>query len=405
MPGVSVRKVEDDQNFRSGDMRVFFEFPWTVYKNDPNWVPPLLSFRRNLLTRSKNPAWEYLEGEFYVAWRGDKPVGTIAAFINKLHNKTWDEKLGWFGFFECFDDQEAATALLKAASDYALKQGMTALRGPANFSVNDECALLIENFEPPLILMPYNPPYYQKLIESSGLGLTKIMDLESWHATPEMLRAADYDVVTQKLRRVVEKTKQRYNVTIRRPTLATLKDDLQALQQVYTTAWQKNWGMIPPTEKEVEHLFADLKDYYDPTLACFAEMNGQLVAFLLGLPDMNQVLIKAYARPGTPEIITLLKAAWYWKIRPRLTGKHTIIRERVLLFGVKPEFRLKGIDAAMLLDIFEKLVNHPTYKDNDGGWFLETNQPILQIMSTLHTIQYKRYRFYQRPLTPGLPGQ
>src|SRR5579859_4196687 len=363
MPGVTVRKVEDDLNFRSGDMRVFFEFPWTVYKNDPNWVPPLLSFRRNLLDKTKGALWEYLEAEYYIAWRGDQPVGTIAAFVNNLHNKTWDEKLSWFGFFECFDDQEAATALLQAAVDYGIRRGMTAMRGPANFTTNDECALLIENFEPPLILMPYNPPYYQKLIESSGLGLTKVMDLESWHATPEIVRGAVGDEITQKLKRVIEKTKKRYNVTIRVQTLKTLKQDLKALQEVYKVAWEKNWGAIPATEKEVENLFRDLKDYYDPTLAVLAEVNGELVAFGLGLPDMNQLLHKVYPNPRTPEFITLLKALWYWKIRPRLTGKHVIVRDRTMLFGIKPQYRLKGVDAALLLTIFERLSDHPVYRD------------------------------------------
>jgi len=398
MANVTIRKVAEPLNFRSGDMRVFMEFPWTVYKNDPNWVPPLVSLRRNLLNISKNPAWEYLEGNYYIAWRGDQPIGTIAAFINKRHNEIWHEQLGWFGWFECLDDQEAATALLKQALEYVQSRGVTAMRGPANFTTNDECALLIENFSPPVLLMPYNLPYYQKLIENSGLGLAKIMDLESWYTTRENLAGRDKDVISQKLTRIVEKTKTKYGIMVRRPTLGTLKKDLKALQGVFSSAWIRNWGAIPPSDVEVDHLFADLKDYYDPSLACFAEINGELVAFLLGLPDLNQALIKSRPHPRVPELITLVRTLWFWKIIPALTGRHIVNRQRVLLFGIKPEHRLKGVDAVILNDMFDILSHHKVYRESDAGWFLETNQPMLSILKAMQLVEYKRYRFYQCPL-------
>lgn len=395
---LSVRKVENDRNFSSGDMKTFFEFPWTIYKNDPNWVPPLLSIRRNLLDKGKNPGWEYMDGEYYIAWRGDQPVGIIAAFVNHRHNEVWKEETGWFGFFECFDDQEAATALLKAASDYSVQQGMTAIRGPANFTLNDECALLIEGFTRPAILMPYNPPYYQRLIEESGLSFAKIMDLESWYSNPDLLAGPDRTGLPEKLIRVAERTKQKRNIVVRSSTLSSLKDDLQKLKGVFASAWEKNWGAVPPTEREVEHLFDDLKDYYDPELARFAEINGEMVGFLLGLPDMNEVLIKAYPRPGDPELLTLIKALWYWKIKPRLTGKPGIRGNRVLLFGIKPEYRAIGVDAVMNLDLFQGFLKSGKYWDCDAGWFLETNQPMLALARAVKAVPYKRYRFYQRPL-------
>jgi hypothetical protein len=400
MPGVIVRKVENDIDFRSGDMRVFFEFPWKVYKNDPNWVPPMLSLRRNLLDRKKNPTWEYLQGEYYVAWRGDQPVGTIAGFINKRHNETWNEHIGWFGWFECFDDPEAATALLQTASDYVKKQGMDAIRGPANFTLNDECALLIENFSRPVLLMPYNAPYYQRLIESSGLEFGKVMDLESWYVNPAMMNESAGAETVEKMKRIVEKTKQKRGITIRSITLKTLKGDLRALKDVFASAWIRNWGAVPPSDLEVEHLFTDLKDYYDASLARFAEVDGQIVSFVLGLPDMNQVLSKAYARPGVPDLVTQLAALWHWKIKPIFTRKPSIKGERILLFGIKPEYRGIGVDAAILLDLFNGLVKHPVYWDTDCGWFLENNQPMLQLAKAMKAKCYKRYRFYQRAFTP-----
>jgi len=401
MAGVVVRKVEDDTNFRSGDMKVFFEFPWTVYKNDPNWVPPLVSGRRNLLDRTKNPTWEYIDGNYYIAWRGDKPVGIIAAFINKRHNEHFNEKLSWFGWFECLDDQEAATALLQTAIDFGKQKGMEAVRGPASFTLNDECSLLIENFSRPVILMPYNPPYYQRLIETAGLGYTKVMDLESWHSDPESLAGKDGTELPQKLIRVTEKLKEKNRIVIRTPTLKTLKADLLALKEIFALAWHDRWGAIEPSDAEVDHLFDDLKDYFDPTLVRFAEIDGEIVSFVLGLPDMNQVLSKAYGRPGVPDILTQLAALWHWKIKPIFTRKPSITGNRILLFGIKPKHRGKGVDAAILLDLFQGLLKHPTYWDNDSGWFLETNQPMLQLAKSMKGKRYKRYRFYETPLIPG----
>ncbi|HLY28961.1 MAG TPA: hypothetical protein VKQ72_21620, partial [Aggregatilineales bacterium] len=156
---LSVRKVES-----ASDLKAFVEFPWTVYKGDPNWVPPLLSQRKALLDRKKNPGWDYMEGDLFVAYRGSQPVGTVSAVINHNHNKFWKENIGWFGFFECFDDQEVANALLQTATDHVKKLGATeGMRGPASFSLYDEFGLLIEGFERPVILMPYTQPYYPGL--------------------------------------------------------------------------------------------------------------------------------------------------------------------------------------------------------------------------------------------------
>ena len=161
---VAVRKVEN-----AGDFRAFFEFPWHLYKNDPHWVPPLLSMRRDLLDKEKNPAWaEYMEGDYFAAWRGDQIVGTIVAYINHRHNKFHEEHIGWFGAFEVYDDQEAATALLETAAEWVKSRGYDAVRGPQTFTTHEECGLLVDGFTRPTLLMPYNYPYYQQLVENAG---------------------------------------------------------------------------------------------------------------------------------------------------------------------------------------------------------------------------------------------
>lgn len=383
---VTVRKVQNDADFKA-----FFEFPWTIYKGDPNWVPPLLSIRRGLLDKKKNPSWEYMSGDYFVAWRGDTPVGTIAAFINHRHNDTWNEKVGWFGFFETVNDPAVASALLKAAADYVRAAGdYTAIRGPANFTVNDEFGLLIENFSRPMLLMPYNHPYYQKLIEESGVGYAKVMDLYSWYSNPEQIQVEG--ALPAKLVRVVDKLKQRSDITIRKPDVKNLKQELKLLQDIYTKAWERNWGNVPPTDHEIDHLFKDLKDYVDADLGRFGMVKGKEVGFLLALPDMNQVLQRAYPHPGEPEIVTMLKALWHWKLSPKITG------QRILLFGVLPEYRGLGVDAAMCLSFFEYAI-HGKYPDTDAGWVLEINQPMNSLITAFHAQLYKRYRVFEKSLT------
>jgi hypothetical protein len=380
---LTIRKVDTPADFK-----IFLEFPWTIYKDDPNWVPPLLSMRKLLLDKKKSPSWDYLEGDYYLAFRGDKPVGTISAVVNHIYNKFWEIKVGWFGFFECFDDQEAATALLKAASEHIKSLGpYTGMLGPANFTMNDECGLLIENFSQPVLLMPYNKPYYRKLIEESGLGFAKAMELYSWYSNPDLIQSEGG--LPAKLVRVVEKTRERNGIKIRKPDTKKLKQELATIRSIWENAWEKNWGFQPPTDKELDHLFKDLKDYVDPALARIAEIDGKAVGFLLALPDMNQALKAAYPNPQTPEIITLLKVLWHWKIRPKITG------QRILLMGVLPEYRSKGADAAMNLSFFEEGIRNKYY-DTDAGWVLETNQPMNQLSVSFHAKLYKRYMVYER---------
>jgi len=173
------------------DRMAFIKFPWRIYKGDPYWVPPLISDRKKFLDPTKNPSFEHmdvalfiLEGMFKpegpavpvaaapgatlpIPVTGEEPVGTIAAIINHQHNRFHNEEVGFFGFFESVNDREVAHTLLETACDWVAKRGMKAIRGPVNFSTNDECGLLVDGFDsPPVVLMPYNPPYYPELIES-----------------------------------------------------------------------------------------------------------------------------------------------------------------------------------------------------------------------------------------------
>ncbi|HEX3053656.1 MAG TPA: GNAT family N-acetyltransferase [Aggregatilineaceae bacterium] len=381
---VVVRPVTSKQDYQA-----FFNFPWVLYKNDPYWVPPLLGYQKHKLDKKKNPTWQHLEGEYYVAWRGDKPVGTIAAFINHRHNEFQHEHIGFFGAFEVYDDQEAANALLETAAEYVRGKGYDALRGPATFSTNEECGVLIEGFDdPPLVLMPYNYPYYQRLMENAP-GFEKAMDLYSYYIT--LRRIQDAREKLDKLFRITAKNNERRQIAIHRLDMKHLKQEFVKLKEIYNKAWDHNWGFVPFSNIELDELVHQLGDYFEPRLAYFATVENQPIAFLLAIPDMNQVLLRAYPRPGKPDILSMLQSLWHWKIRSKIT------RIRIMLMGVQEGYRGIGVESSLFVATYNA-AEEMGWEYADGGWVLETNEPMQRLVHAYNSTVYKRYRFYERKL-------
>lgn len=379
---LTVRKVETPADFRA-----FFAFPWTVYKNDPNWVPPLLSMRRDLLDKRKNPAWEYCEGDFFAAWRGDQIVGTIAAYINHRHNEFHDERVGWFGAFEVLDDAEAARALLDTASAWVKDKGYPAIRGPQTFSTHDECGLLVDGLDqPPVLLYPYNPRYYQSHIEAAGFS--KVMDTYGFIITREKALETGLD---DRLERIAKGIMRRNKVTVRGIETRKLKAEFALFKELYNAAWEKNWGFVPMTPRELDALVESLGNFFDPRLAFFGYVDGEPAGFSMAIPNLNEVLLKAYAQPGTPEIVTLVKALWHWKLRPSIRGA------RVPLLGVKEGLRGKGVDAVLYYHTLRALIDNG-YQFCDSGWILESNQNMVSIAKSFGQEIYKTFRFYEKSL-------
>ncbi len=379
---ISIRQVEN-----AADFRVFFEFPWQLYRDDPNWVPPLLSMRREQLDREKGAAWSYMKGEFFVAYRDDQPVGTIAAFINHRHNEFHDERVGWFGVFEVYDDAEAARALLAAACDWVRAQGYDTIRGPQSFTTHEETGLLVDGFTRPVMLMPYNKPYYERLV--LGADFAPVMDAYSFYMSRE--RAIN-DGLYDRLKRVTAAVMKRNKVKVRAIDPKNLKRDFALFKDLYNAAWEKNWGFVPMTERELDALIASLGQFFDPHLAFFGYVDDQPAGFVLGIPDFNEVLLKSYPKPGTPELLTLIKALYHWKLRPTITWA------RVPLLGVKPEYRQKGVDAVLYFHSMDAMIQHG-YQHNDSGWILSANQAMVSIASGFGSDIYKTHRWYEKALT------
>ncbi len=366
------------------ERRAFVTFPWRVYRGDPYWVPPLVSERMAFFDPQRNPFYQHAEVALFMARRDGEPVGTIAAIINHQHNAFHNEPVGFFGAFEVLPDQEAAHALLATARDWARARGMAALRGPATFSTNEECGLLIEGFDdPPRILMAYNPPYYRDFIER--FGFHKAMDLYAYELTVEVFNWPE------KLVRVVEKLKGRSKFRVRPGDIRRFREELDRIKKVYNSAWERNWGFVPLTDMEIEHMAAQLIRFVDPDLVFIAEVDGEPIGFSLTLPDINQALHKAYPRPGIPEWWTLLKLLYYWKVR------RVVDTIRVVAMGVVEEWRAHGVSALFYYET-AKAALPKGYRRAEMSWVLENNAMMNRDIQALGGRIYKIYRIYELPL-------
>lgn len=373
--GLIIRAIDQSEK------RAFIKTQWLFYKNNPNWVPPLLLDRSKLLDTKKNPFYKHSAIQLFLAERDGQVVGRIAGITNVNHNAEHNDSIGFFGFFESVDDQEVATALLSAAEDWVREQGMTEIRGPVNPSMNDESGLLVEGFDgPPAILMTYNPPYYGALIE--GAGYAKSQDLYAY-----LLRNENY--ASDKMKRMYDIIVKRNGLTFRSidfKTKAGFKRDVETLKFIYNEAWEKNWGFVKFTDEEFDFLAADLKQIADPNLVFVVECKGRIAGFCLALPDVNQALI--YNKNGR-----LIPGIWHL-----LTKSKKIDLCRIIVLGVLPEFRGLGIDAAMYMEIGERAKKRGILK-GEASWILESNEMMNKALTlTMHGERYRTYRVYDKPL-------
>lgn len=361
----------------SKEMDQFVRFPWKVYRNSPQWVPPLLMDRRKLVDRRKNPFYKHAEAEFFLALKNGAVVGRIGAIVNHNHTKEHGDVTGFFGFFECVDDQAVADALLGAAEDFLRSRGMRAMRGPASPSVNDEYGLLIHGFEhPPMVLMPYNPPYYATLLERYGLA--KIRDLVSYLLSQDT-------VMSDKLQRVTQRVKERQGITIRSLNMKDFDSELARVKVIYNTAWAKNWGAVPMTDEEIEAMATDLKPVIVPEVVLFAEKEGRTVGFALSLPDLNIPLKhnkNGYLLPGILRLFLHKK-------------KINIVR--IIALGVLPEYLNSGLAGVLF---YESAVRAKSlgYDFGEAGWVLEDNVQMVRSAEMMNGRPYKKYRVYEKPL-------
>lgn len=335
-----------------------------------------------LLDRAKNPFFEHATADYFLALREGAPVGRIAAIANRLHNEVHQDQVGFYGLFESIDDQGVADALFAVAAQWLRDRGFAAMRGPASFSLNDECGLLIEGFQyPNTIMMPHNPRYYVPLTERGGLSTAK--NLIAYQGGDEQR----FVTPPERIGRAVKLAQDRYGITVRALRLDDFVEEVNRVKRLYNRCWEKNWGAIPMTDHEIDHLAAQFRPVVNPDLVPFAEKDGKPVGFGLTLPDFNQVLRNNRNGRMFPAALKLL-----WALKTK-----AIRRARILLLGVLPEYRAKGVDAALYHWIWTKAGDHGMTW-GEGGWVLDDNPAMMAGLVKLGMTPYKTYRIYEKPL-------
>ncbi len=373
--------VEISEVVSRADRDAFIKFPWEIYRDDPAWVPPLILERKEFLDRKKHPFYEHGDAALFLARRDGEIVGRIMASDDPNYNSEHQSNVGCFGLFEAIDDRAVAAALLGAAENWLQARGRDQLLGPIDYSTNYVCALLIEGFEhPPMLLTSHNPPYYAGLLESCGL--TKAKDWYAWwFSEPEE--------TALRLRRISARFGNKLDITLRQVNRKDEAEESRRLREIYNQAWEKNWGFVPFTSSEFDHLIKELKPIAIPEFTLIAEVGGEPAGFILCLPDINAAFKKINGRLTTFGLPIGLAKLLYYKSRLRTA--------RLVALGVAPKYRRSGIAEILVLRIIEDAMIKRGFV-GELSMTLEDNRLINRFLEAIGAHKYKTYRIYQRPI-------
>jgi GNAT superfamily N-acetyltransferase len=381
--GVAARGVEIRPVRGRRELNAFIRLPWRLYRGQANWVPPLIAERKRHLDRRRNPFFEHAEAEYFLAWRDGQPVGRITAHVDHRLNEFQQNRWGLFGFFECERDPGVAAALFDRAATWLRERDRDRIIGPFDFTTNHECGLLVEGHEFfPQMLENWHHPYYRELLERAGF--VKAMDLFKWE-----ILAVDHDKMLPVIHELADRLEPEHGIRLRRMRRRDFEAEIRRFMDVYNQAWSHNWGFVPLTDAELEHMAKELKPVLDEDFAAVAETaDAEVAGVSLSLPDYNQVLAELNGR--------LLPLGWLKALMLRRK-----IREiRVFALGVKPAYQHTGVAAALYRDVWDSVCRRNMTRA-ETGWILEVNEAMNRAMEALTGRVVKRYRIYERPLTPG----
>lgn len=378
----AVLPIEISPVLSRSDRAEFLRFPWKIYAGDPVWVPPLLVERAAFIDPKKHPFYLHGAAALLLARRQGEIVGRIMASDDPHYNAQHGSNAGCFGLFECVNDPAVARALLDAAAGWLIARGRTELLGPIDYSTNYMMGLLIEGFEfPPRIGTPHHPSYYQPLLESCGLE--KAADLFAWWFS-------ETKVIPERWQKLRARLAKRTDVRIRRADLRDFDNEARRMQTIWNGAWQENWGAVTATEAEFQHIAAEAKPLLLPEYAFFAEADGEPAGFIIGVPDINEVLRKLNGRLTTFGLPIGLAKLLYYKSRVR--------NGRLIALGVLEKYRRRGIAEMLVLHIMEEGMIKGGYHGVELSQTLEGNHLINHFLESLGARIYKRYRIYRKAL-------
>ena len=361
-------------------LRQFIRLPWSIYVDDPAWVPPLLIERSEHLSK-RNPFFEHAECRFWLAYRGERPVGRISAQVDQLHLQRYGDTTGFFGLLEAEDDPETFQILLETAERWLSNQGMRRILGPFNLSINQECGLLVEGFDtPPMVMMGHARPYYGARVEENGYRKEK--DLLAYCIE------VDFEL-TKAMRAVIKRAARR--VSIRSLRRERFSEELEILQDIFEDAWSENWGFVPFTKAEFKHLGQNLKHLVHDEYVQIAEVDGSPDAMIIGVPNVNESIQDLNGRLLP---FGWLKLLWRLKVsRPKTA--------RVPLMGVRKIHHNSLLGAALAVMVVERVrrlgVKHGA-KKVELSWILEDNTGLRKILESMGGVVYKRYRIFGKEL-------
>ncbi len=361
-------------------LRSFIMLPWTLYVDDPCWVPPLI-FERKWHLSAKNPYFEHADFQAWIACRGKRVVGRISAQVDQLHLQRYHDATGFFGFLEAKDDEETFHALFEVAEEWLRQKGMERISGPFSLSINDECGLLVEGFDsPPPIMLGHALPYYKTRVEEQGFA--KEQDLLAYRVATETPQPRHLEMLIKR---------SGGQVKVRPMRRDSFNEDLAIIQDIFEDAWSENWGFIPFTPAEFAELGKNLKLLVDADFVRIAEVDGEPAGMMIVFPNLNEMIKDLNGR--------LLPLGWLkllWRLK--VVGAKSA---RVPLMGVKRRFqgsRLGVAIALMMISPVHIKARKQGIKEVDMSWILEQNQVMCKIIESVGSTLYKRYRIYQKEL-------
>lgn len=361
-------------------MKDFIDLPFRLYKDDANWAPPL-RIERKAFFSDKNPFMSHGEVAYFVAYEGNQPVGRVTAHKDEIYNLQYRTQQGFFGFYECVENAEAAGKLMEACELWTRAQGMNSLMGPFNFTTNHEIGFLILGFDqPPVIMMPYTKRYYPE--QMAKLGYKKEKELIAYSLNRRNLLPEFFTNLANKVAKEYQDT-----VTIRNLRMNKLESELKILLDIYNSAWSKNWGFVPMTDEEIAEIARQMKFFVDPNFIYILYKDDKPAAFLLAFPDLNEILLKI--KDGRLFPTGLYKLIFHRK---------KIKKGRVLLMGVRKEYRNQGLDILLYNKLLVDGLDKTSIDTLELSWILEDNKAMVSILKNLQAEPYKRYLIVKKLL-------
>ncbi len=359
------------------NLKLFVDVASIIYKNDPFYVKQLISDDIKLINDKKNPFYKEAKRKLFIVYKDGKIAGRIAAIINRAHNKKYNDKIGFFGFFESIDDFDVSGALFEKAQNFLRDNSMDYIRGPMNPSMNDTCGILIEGFfQEPVFMMPYNRKYYMNLLEKAGFKKDK--DLYAFYVSTVNKPKGG-------LKKLADYVQTKHNITLRHFNKKIFESEIEIIHNLYSKAWEDNWGFVAPSLEEFRYGTEDFKTLIPEELVIIAEKDGKACGFSAIVPDFNQALKKLNGKI-TP--FNALKAVYLMK---------NIDNYRLITLGVLPEYRKMGIDLLLYIKSFE-VVEKRKGRGGELSWTLEDNEAINKPILKMNAERYKKYRIYGKPL-------